>query len=526
MSNSVVVPKILIIRQARETDEHLGKLLAEKNCQVEEADSLDKGMRRIEASSFDAVVLDLDPASDNDYFFRFMGEHDDSPLLILIDDSSHRWINEKRLGHRIYDYLTRPVSDLDLSKIVQDLIDRRLLMEENRLLKERLKILEKHTDQLFAELEDKVMKNTREIAEKKMVLQKIFNQMDGEIILADKNYRIIQASNNTSSNHDSKLQREAAARIIAEKHPGIIDTSGNLEGVPGRQAVKTGRAVSREMAVVEEKDRLRIIRQTAFPVFDSRVEESWGFVQFTQDITEERIERDRRVQLEKVIVAEKLVTLFSSHLQTLSEAAHHTIDKFKKKFRPNDSDLTNFFKLLDHQATRFQDYLADLFCILNKEPDNTVLVNVNDLLRTSLSQNKLTTISENIKIILALARDVPPVKVNRSQLTRVFTHFIDNALDSMPAGGELKIATRNKDSKVEIQFSDTGTGIPEEIRGKIFEPFFTTKAKRLGLGLSVCKFVLEKHNGRIILHCDQTAGKTTTFIISIPSSLDCQSWKG
>lgn len=530
MSSFTIKPRVLIIQQGKESASHIGKLFAEKNCQVEEADSLDKGIKITKSLPFDAVILDMDPSSD-DYFFQFMREYEIGPPLILIGDSSQKWGNERGLGYPIYDCLVRPVSDLDISKIAQELIDRKLLLEENRLLKERLKTLEKHTNQFFSELEDKVTRNTREIAEKKEVLQKIFNQIDGEIILVDKNCHIIKANNNMPGKTIEKtLDQISDGEYLKIMDPQkIMDLQNNSEDCPGCRAMKTGKAVSMEKAVVEGKDRIRIIRQTAFPIFDSSTEEIWGFVQFNQDVTEEKNEQDQWVQLEKVKVIEKLATFFSCNLQSLTATAHDAINKLREKLKKKDIDLKDFLQLLDYHVTRTEDYLADLLLILNKEPDDTALINVNDLLQAILSQNKRDKRpderSESIKVMFEPVRDIPLVRINRSQLARVFTHLINNAFDSMQAGGELKIVIRKKGSKVEIEFSDTGIGIPEEIRGKIFEPFFTTKVKRLGLGLHVCKSILEKYHGRIILQRDQAAGQPTSFIISVPATLDYQACK-
>ena len=66
-----------------------------------------------------------------------------------------------------------------------------------------------------------------------------------------------------------------------------------------------------------------------------------------------------------------------------------------------------------------------------------------------------------------------------------------------------------------MEFADTGGGIPESIMNKIFDPLFTTKAKGVGLGLSVCKSILERHDGDI--RVESKVGKGTTFTLSLPT---------
>jgi len=86
----------------------------------------------------------------------------------------------------------------------------------------------------------------------------------------------------------------------------------------------------------------------------------------------------------------------------------------------------------------------------------------------------------------------------------------------MQRGGTLTIATTSVDGKVRCSVSDTGTGIPEDIRDKIFEAFFTTKSdvKGVGLGLSVCFGIIRQHDGEITVESE--VGEGTTFIITLP----------
>ena len=84
-----------------------------------------------------------------------------------------------------------------------------------------------------------------------------------------------------------------------------------------------------------------------------------------------------------------------------------------------------------------------------------------------------------------------------SELREVFVNLIVNAVDAMPRGGKLTYQLSKEGQPLELQFSDSGTGMPEDVRQKIFEPFFSTKgAHGTGLGLSVSYSILERHEGR------------------------------
>jgi CheY-like chemotaxis protein len=99
----------------------------------------------------------------------------------------------------------------------------------------------------------------------------------------------------------------------------------------------------------------------------------------------------------------------------------------------------------------------------------------------------------------------------------VFVNLIVNAVDAMPTGGKLAISIKREANRLRLQFADTGTGMPEDVRQKIFDPFFSTKgAQGTGLGLSVSYSIIERHEGSISVSSEP--GKGTIFTIDLPVS--------
>jgi signal transduction histidine kinase len=101
-------------------------------------------------------------------------------------------------------------------------------------------------------------------------------------------------------------------------------------------------------------------------------------------------------------------------------------------------------------------------------------------------------------------------------LRRVLSNVVINAVQAMPEGGKLTVSCRKEGEKIVLSVTDTGKGIPKELQDKIFEPLFTTKAKGMGLGLAVCKKLIEFLGGRITF-CS-VEGVETTFTIELPMS--------
>jgi signal transduction histidine kinase len=126
----------------------------------------------------------------------------------------------------------------------------------------------------------------------------------------------------------------------------------------------------------------------------------------------------------------------------------------------------------------------------------------------------LFEVPDKIRIIDA-TEDKPAVKVDTEKILRVFDNIIKNAVDAMPEGGTLTIKSRKVKGKLEIAFTDTGTGISEETLSKLGSPLFTTKAKGMGFGLSICRRIVEAHGGKISLDSEIGKGTKVTVTISV-----------
>ncbi len=138
---------------------------------------------------------------------------------------------------------------------------------------------------------------------------------------------------------------------------------------------------------------------------------------------------------------------------------------------------------------------------------------INTIVEEAVKVMSDKAVAGGVSVVCTLNEDVPAIR--GTNLFQVFCNLVKNAIDAMPDGGTLTIATRVVDREVIVRFEDTGIGLPEEV-DKIFEPFFTTKppGKGTGLGLPICKDIVEKYNGKIIPERRPQGG--TAFTIRLP----------
>jgi signal transduction histidine kinase len=150
----------------------------------------------------------------------------------------------------------------------------------------------------------------------------------------------------------------------------------------------------------------------------------------------------------------------------------------------------------------------------------------------------LTDLPESIETILTLYQNqlkqgievetffevgLPKLYLFADEIGQVWTNILQNAIQAMGGRGKLRVEAQNEGAYVRVSFTDNGPGIPPEILPRIFEPFFTTKPRGegTGLGLDICRRIVEKHHGRI--EVSSQPGQTT-FHVFLPRFLENSDW--
>jgi len=121
-----------------------------------------------------------------------------------------------------------------------------------------------------------------------------------------------------------------------------------------------------------------------------------------------------------------------------------------------------------------------------------------------------------VTVVEDYADNLPWVRVDVSRMAQVFTNLTMNAIQAMPRGGKLEISTGLENNELFIRFRDTGSGITPEDMDRIFDPFYTTKptGQGTGLGLAVCRTLVNQHHGDITVESEP--GKGSTFTVWLP----------
>ncbi len=163
-----------------------------------------------------------------------------------------------------------------------------------------------------------------------------------------------------------------------------------------------------------------------------------------------------------------------------------------------------------------REIVKKLMLFSRQMPPQKTRVNINKMIDEGLYFIKSRCKKSNIEIILSLEPELPEITADQSQIYQVLVNLVVNAVQAMPDGGRLTIATKFADGHVIMSVEDNGVGMDEETQKKIFLPFFTTKEinEGTGIGLSVVHGIITLHGGRIEVASEP--GRGTRFDILLP----------
>ncbi|HMZ20220.1 MAG TPA: ATP-binding protein [Blastocatellia bacterium] len=244
---------------------------------------------------------------------------------------------------------------------------------------------------------------------------------------------------------------------------------------------------------------------------------------FNEMLTVLRRSRELEEQLqrsERSAVIGRLASGIAHEIRNPLNFINLSIDHLRETFGPANEAQRAQYK---HILTTIKDELARLNRLVSdflsygrpaklklRELDALTLVEeVRDLVKAKADE-------QGVKITIASETNGDGTKLSADpeQLKTCFSNLMINAIQAMPAGGELEVGLFPETDRLEIEVTDTGTGILPEAMEQIFEPYYSTKETGIGLGLPLTKKIIEEHGGQI--RVESEVGLGTTFVVTLP----------
>ena len=198
----------------------------------------------------------------------------------------------------------------------------------------------------------------------------------------------------------------------------------------------------------------------------------------------------------------------------------------------SENPVADYLQAIGQAAERAADLTNQLLVFSRRQPVAPKVLDLNHLI-IDFDRMLRRLLGVDIELVVLLAPDLKAIKADPTQMDQVLMNLAVNAKDAMPHGGKLIIGTSNVNLSqsqvgnlpdvspgeyVMLSVTDTGEGIPEEVKSRIFEPFFTTKAigKGTGLGLATCYGFVKQCGGYIQVESERSMG--STFRVYLPKT--------
>jgi signal transduction histidine kinase/DNA-binding response OmpR family regulator len=185
--------------------------------------------------------------------------------------------------------------------------------------------------------------------------------------------------------------------------------------------------------------------------------------------------------------------------------------------RTEDPKALKFLNIMAQETAKIESTLEDLFSFVEKTALEKALHPLHSLLRKSVMIFYGAMKKNSINYQLDLAATDPYLDIDARKIRQVFLHLIRNAIEAMPDGGLLKVATKEDRDTVTVTVIDSGVGISEANLNRVTDPFFTTKTYGTGMGLTLVEQIIKQHEAKFFLQRNENGGMIATIIFPKPS---------
>jgi len=365
----------------------------------------------------------------------------------------------------------------------------------------------------FVKIEKNIRKSlytTQErLVKQSSLLKNLINEMPLCIVVIDKKERIVHI-NKVALDYAhirGKLPEEFTGLPYKEYTDILFNHNYNYKDLLILDALHNGKNYFKEK-VIRDNKLIEGIYQPIYDLYDNIVYAMGIFY----DVTSEELLNERLRNLERL----NLVGQMGASIAHEIKNPLTTIKGFLQLAEKSDEKLNKIqLDLLISEIERCNSIITDFLSVSKKSNCLKTRCNLKNILERQLILIEREAALANV--LLHVDMDEVHLKVNENEMKQLFLNLTHNALEAMPGGGNLNIRLKKQEQIVVLEIEDDGQGIPKEILEKIGTPFLTTKKNGTGLGLSVCRQIVESHGAR--LEVASELGKGTKVMVIFPQEV-------
>ncbi len=477
-------PRVLVVDDEDRIQKACHRLLTQEGCEVALADNGIKGLKMIEETHFDIVLLDLmmPGMSGMDVLTGIKARHPDTVIIVITGYATlEHSIETMKKG--AFDFLSKPFSPQELRVVISKAIE--------------------------------FIRTLQDIASEKTRMRVMVNTLKEGVLTTDHQKSIVLA-NPAFLNMIGAGIRSAIGRQVDE----IVKNPRVLEMIDQALAQTSGHfsEITDELALIPEdgKDE-KIIGVRCFP-FRDRLDRNLGAVTVFHDIT--ALKKMDQLKSDFVsMVAHEIKSPLNSILMQLKVVldglAGDLTDKQTEMLQRSADKITSLAQL----ASELLDLSKIESGLINQERE---IVDLGPLIKEQVRFFRDKADAKSLRLTQKSVPDGLTVIANRTNIEEVLSNLISNAIRYTPANGKIEVWADKTEACVNLHVSDTGLGIAKEEIEHIFDRFYRVKNEHTrfingtGLGLAIVKSIVESHHGTV--HVDSQPGSGTHFTVCLPQT--------
>jgi two-component system, NtrC family, sensor histidine kinase HydH len=228
--------------------------------------------------------------------------------------------------------------------------------------------------------------------------------------------------------------------------------------------------------------------------------------------------RAKLIQHEKLAALGQLAAAIAHEVRNPLAVIRSAAQNLRDTVPANDLDARRACTFITQEADRLGNLINALLAFARPVHISPVRMPIAELFERVVNATGEEVSAKQVRMERPANRELDAIDINVDPdlMTQVLVGLVDNAVEAVATGGEIKLEVSASDRQIELSVADSGPGVPAELRGRVFEPFFTTRAAGIGLGLAIARQIVEAHGGSI--RVGQSISGGARFSVILPAA--------
>lgn len=232
---------------------------------------------------------------------------------------------------------------------------------------------------------------------------------------------------------------------------------------------------------------------------------------FVQDITELQALRRELDRMDRLSLVGEMAASITHEIRNPMAVVRGYVQLLQERSQTGQRE---YFSIILEELDRTNRIISDFLTLAQNKREQRFSYSLNDVIQELVPLLQADTNLRGQTLVVELADNLPQFQINESEIKQLLLNISRNGMEAMQQDGVLAIKTMLVHHQIILSISDTGLGIPDELKQKIFEPFYSSKRMGTGLGLPLCANIVQRHNGKIYVKNNEVQG--TIFQIVFP----------